>query len=95
MSNRKRINISIDPLTYQMLKQMKDMYGFNNLCEIVTSLIHILLDRMKGDKHQKYDIPEDDGAYIDKMFEDLSHIQITPDGNPPKRHNKRSKYGKG
>lgn len=74
---------------------MKEAYGFNNLCEMVVALVHILLDRTSNNNHRQYDIPEDAGEYIDQMFEDLSHVQRTPDGNPPKRHNKRNSYGKG
>ena len=36
--------------------------------------------------------PEDDGAYIDEMFDDLGHVQRTPNGDAPvRRHTKRMK----
>lgn len=92
MSNRKRINISVDPLTYEALRRLQEAYGFNSLCELVVSLAHLLLDRVSEGARGRYDIPEDDEAYIAKMFDDFGHSQRTPDGNAPvRRHSKRIK----
>lgn len=71
MSERKRVNISIDPQTYEKLKQLTATYKFKNVCELLVSFAHILLDRMEGADKRKYDLPEPDGAYIDSMFEEL------------------------
>lgn len=87
MSDRKRINISLDPQTYDRLTQLKEAYGFKNLCELVVAFSHILIDRMETPARRKYDIPEDDGQYIDSMFNDLGHAEPQPDGNPPARKN--------
>lgn len=96
MSNRKRINISVDPQTYGKLQKLIKSYGFKNCCELMCSFAHILLDRMEVADQCKYDLPEDDGQYIDSMFEDLGHVERTPDGIVPvRRHAKKlMQYGK-
>lgn len=86
MSNRKRVNISVDPETYAKLQQLKQAYGFSNVCELVVAFVHILLDRMEVAEQRKYDLPDDDGKYIDQMFDDLGHAERTPDGTVPVRH---------
>lgn len=91
MSKRRRVNISVDPDTYDKLQKLKKDYGFSNVCELVVAFVNILLDRLEGPGTRKYDLPEDDGAYIDQMFDDLGHTERTPDGNPPKRHNSKPK----
>lgn len=87
MSNRRRVNISVDPTTYEKLQLLKQQCGYKNTCELVVAFVHILIDRLEGAGCRKYDLPEDDGAYIDAMFEDLGHVQRTPDGTVPVRHN--------
>lgn len=75
-----------------MLQQLKQEHGFSNVCELVVAFVHILLDRMEVADKRKYDLPEDDGQYIDRMFDDLGHTQRTPNGEVPVRHhNKRLK----
>lgn len=92
MSNRKRVNISIDPQTYERLQSITQIYGFSNACELVVAFVHILLDRMEMVSKRKFDLPEDDGKYIDEMFDDLGHVQRTPNGDVPvRRHNKQIK----
>lgn len=90
MSNRKRVNISVDLRTYEQLQLLKQQYGYKNACELVVAFVHILIDRLEQPGSRKYDIPEDDGAYIESMFDDLGHVQRTPDGTVPVRHNKKS-----
>lgn len=89
MSNRRRVNISVDPQTYDKLQLLKARHGYKNACELVVAFVHILIDRLEEADKRKYDLPDDDGAYIDNMFEDLGHVQRTPDGTVPVRHNKR------
>ncbi|TGY07121.1 hypothetical protein [Bacteroides acidifaciens] len=89
MSDRKRVNISVDPKTYDRLQSLKKQYGYKNACELVVAFVHILIDRLEDAGNRKYDLPEDDGAYIDNMFEDLGHVQRTPDGTVPVRHNRK------
>lgn len=89
MSNRKRVNISLDPYTYEKLQQVQREHRFKNLCEMLTALAHILIDRMEVAGKRKYDLPEDDGRYIDLMFDDLSNVHRVPDGTVPVRHNSK------
>ncbi len=89
MSDRKRVSISVDPKTYDRLQSLKKQYGYKNACELVVAFVHILIDRLEDAGNRKYDLPEDDGAYIDNMFEDLGHVQRTPDGTVPVRHNRK------
>lgn len=89
MSNRKRVNISLDPATYDKLQRVRQEHGFKNLCELVVAFAHILLDRMEVAGKRKYDLPEDDGRYIDAMFDDLSNVHRVPDGTVPVRHNNK------
>ena len=92
MSDRRRINISVDPRTYDKLQQLKQTYGFSNVCELIVAFAHILLDRMEAANDRKYDLPEDDGRYIDAMFDDLGHTHRVPDGTVPvRRHSKQPK----
>ena len=83
MSNRRRINISVDPHTYEQLQQLRQAYKFNSVCEVVVAFAHILLDRLELPDHRKYELPEDNGAYIDQMFDELGHVERTPDGTVP------------
>lgn len=96
MGSRKRVNISVDPQTYDRIQRLKQTYGFRNACELVVAFVHILLDRMEVAGQRKYDLPEDDGDYIDAMFDDLGHVERTPDGTVPVRRHARKlmQYGK-
>ena len=89
MSDRKRVNISIDPATYAKLQQLRQAYGFANVCEVVVAIVHILIDRVEQADKRRYDLPEDDGQYIDGMFDELAHHQPEPDGMVPVRHHYR------
>lgn len=90
MSNRKRVNMSVDPRTYNRLLRIQQTHGFRNLCEMMVAFSHILIDRLEDDTCRRYDLPQDDGAYIDEMFDELGHMGRTPDGTVPKRHNRRN-----
>jgi hypothetical protein len=86
MKSRRRINVSVDPETYEKLQQLTAEYNFKNACELLVSFAHILLDRMEAADKRRYDLPDDDGQYIDAMFDDLGHVQPTPAGEVPKKH---------
>ena len=79
MSDRKRVNISIDPATYGKLQALAEQYKFKNICELLVSFAHILLDRMELAGQRKYDLPDPDGAYIDTMFDELGEADRKPD----------------
>lgn len=87
MSERRRINISVDIKTHQRLLQLQQQCRHKSLCELVVAFIHILLDRLEDAPDRRFDIPEYDGAYIDRMFDELAHVEPTPDGSVPVRHN--------
>ena len=78
MSDRKRVNISIDPATYGKLQALAEQYKFKNICELLVSFAHILLDRMEVAEQRKYDLPDEDGAYIDTMFDELGEADRKP-----------------
>lgn len=86
MSDRKRINISVSPKEYAVLEQLKHKHGFNNLCEMIKATMSVLLNRESKDTDRTINIPNDDWAYINQMFNEFANTEITPDGNPPKRH---------
>lgn len=87
MGNRKRVNLSLDQETYGRLQEIRRKHGFSNACELVVAFVRILLDRMEEEK--KYDLPEEDGKYIDRMFKELGDQQRGPDGGVPVRHNNK------
>lgn len=91
---RRRINISVNPETYEKLQDLVRMYGFSNACELIVAFAHILLDRMERAENRNFDLPDPDGAYIDEMFDDLGHSVRTPDGTVPVRHNNPQPNGK-
>ena len=92
---RKRVNISLDPLTYHRLQDATRAHGFRNVCEMVTALVHVLLDRLATKEDQRLDLPADDDKYILSMFDDLSHRQPQPCGEVPKRHHRKTLNGYG
>lgn len=92
MSTRKRINISVDPKTYDTLQKLTKKHGYKNACELLVAFAHILIDRLAEPEQRQYDIPGEDGAYIEGMFEDLGHTTRTPDGTVPVRHNTKRRY---
>lgn len=83
--------MSVDPDTYDGLQKLTKAYKFKNTCELLVSFAHILLDRMEKANRRKYDLPDDDGRYIDNMFNDLSNSQREPTGSVPVRHNNKTK----
>ena len=90
MSSRKRVNISVDIRTYNRLQTLKGQYGYKSACKLVVAFLHILIARLEDADSRKDDLPEDDRAYIDSMLEELGHVQHTPDGTVPVRHNRRN-----
>lgn len=90
MHNRKRVNISVSPQTYERLQHARRVYGFRSVCQLVAAVARIFVDRMREKDEREYDLPDDDGRYIDEMFDDLGHVQRTPDGEVPvRRHTRR------
>ncbi len=83
------MNISITAETYERLQRLKRAYGFGNTCELVVAVIRLLLDRVDAAANRRYELPDDDGKYIDEMFDELGHAQRTPDGDAPVRRHSR------
>lgn len=75
MSNRRRVNISLDPATYERLRRLMDQYHFANMCEMVVALLRLMLSRAEAQTHPHDDLPEDDAAYIDAMFDELGEAE--------------------
>lgn len=53
-------------------------------------MAHILIDRAEPAGKRRYDMPEDDGDYIDAMFDELSNVHRQPAGTVPVRHNRKN-----
>ena len=85
MSDRKRVNISIDPATYGKLQALAKQYKFKNICELLVSFTHILLDRMEVAEQRKYDLPDEELGGADRKPDDTNvcsytHKKIKGDG---------------
>lgn len=91
---RRRVNLSLNPDEFSRLQAIGKSYGLASVCELVTALIHIFLDRMSHTDKRKIDLPEDDAEYIDSMFEGLSYHEKQPDSSEvPKRRKQGNMYG--
>lgn len=89
MSNRKRINISVDEDLYNWLQSLKDKYGFKNVCELNVSLLRVTrtyLDEAEQRSRQAAASATDHDEIIE-MFNDLGDWEETPTGVVPmKKH---------
>lgn len=82
---RKRINISIDPITFRDLKAMSQRHGFRSVSEMAAAfckLMLALLDKAQGQGERT------DRAYLADTFAELSErYNYTPELNiRAKRH---------
>lgn len=79
-SNRKRINISLDPAAYERVRRMQRKYGFKNPCSIVAAFTRIFIERLESVKRKEITPEEDNAKYIKSMFEELANVDnITND----------------
>lgn len=90
---RKRIYLSVDPSTYHKLESFAKRNNFKNECEVVTSMVHVMLDRIESADERRFDIPEADGEYIDAMFGEMSSSTKQADGDGSVSITKRTKGG--
>lgn len=90
MGNRKRVNMSVDSDTYDRLLHVKAAYRFRNLCELVTAMARVMLDRLETRERRRYDLPDDDARYIDSMFDELGRAEREPDGTVPVRRHRKT-----
>lgn len=89
MTSGGTVRISVDRETYGMLESLKRAGGFRSVREMVTAAARVMSDRMREAAGREYDIPEDDGLYLDRMFAALSSAEAQPDGTVPVRHPRR------
>ena len=82
--------MSIDSDTYDRLRRVQTVYRFRNLCELVTAMARVMLDRLESRERRRYDLPDDDARYIDSMFDELGSAERTPDGAVPVRHHRKT-----
>lgn len=86
MTERKRINISIDPLTYERLRRVCRRYGFRSACCMMAECARLLV-ALTDENHAP---PEPDWQYIARMFGELSDAERRPYGRKSVRHNNRN-----
>lgn len=86
MRTRKRVNLTLDEATYARLCAMRDAWGFASSCELVSALVHVLLDSVDGGRSSGQDMPEGDSKFIRDMFAGLADTTDVPDGNTPRYH---------
>lgn len=78
--NRKRVNISLDPASFRKLEEIGRRYGFRNTTQVVTALVRIYLDRITPEALRRFDLPEDEGDFLDEMFGELSAVEESRPG---------------
>lgn len=81
MQGRKRINLSVDHVTYNRLANMVKRQRYKNECELVMSMINVVLDCLEPTGQRQLDMPEDDVMYIDEMFAKMSYATKQADGD--------------
>lgn len=82
--------MSVDARTYDRLRRVQATYRFRNLCELVTAMARVMLDRLESRERQRYDLPDDDARYIDSMFDELGRAEREPDGTVPVRRHRKT-----
>ena len=91
MSNRKRINVSINPLHYQELQRICKDYKFANICEICTGLLSVFIQTVCRAEQEAPKKKKSNSEMIQEMFAELEQWEPTPDpAIMYKRHNRRT-----
>ncbi len=85
---RRRVNLSLDPASYDRLCRIQREYGFKNPCEMLAAMARILIGRLDPEGGRTPDLPEDDWRYIDGMFAELGDAEKR-DGAVPARRKSR------
>ena len=86
---KRRLNLTMSTYTHERLEAMRKQYGFSSGCEMVTAFINLLLDRLEKPEFRTYDLPEDEGEYIDDMFSEMANSVSQPEGTVPVRSKHR------
>lgn len=93
MSNRKRINVTINPLHYDELQRICKAYKFANVCEICTALLSSFIqhvNKAESETARRKRRTESSEETIARMFADFENWEPTPDPSIMyKRHNNR------
>ena len=79
MSNRKRINVSINPLHYQELERICKAYKFANVCEICTALLSVFIQTVNRAEQNGRQPVQTNEEMIQQMFAELEQWEPTPD----------------
>lgn len=78
---RKRINLSVSPAQFTKLSHYSKKIGCKNECQLVGSLINILLDRLESADNRHIEVEDNEAMYIDSMFNDLACSTRQADGD--------------
>ena len=79
--HRNRIYLSVDDVTFGRLSKFVKRNGYKNECELVSAMIHVMLDRLNKADERLYDLPSEDGEYIDSMFVEMANVTKQADGD--------------
>lgn len=93
MSERKRINVSINPLHYDELQRICKDYKFANVCEICTALLSVFIQTVTRAEQNERKAKQTNEEMIQQMFAEFEQWEPTPDPSIMfKRHNHRAAY---
>lgn len=89
MTNRKRVEISLDETQYRKLQALQKAWGFKNLSELTRALLNILTQYTDAAATRRQRAPVSVGDDILDMFNDLGDWEATPSNvQPPARRRK-------
>lgn len=89
MTNRKRVEISLDETQYRKLQALQKAWGFKNLSELTRALLNILTQYTDAAATRQQRAPVSVGDDILDMFNDLGDWEATPSNvQPPARRRK-------
>ena len=78
---RKRLNLSVTHDTFVKLSMFAKRNHFKNECEVVCSMVSVMLDRLEIVGRRQFDISEDDSNFIDAMFADMGDTTRQANGD--------------
>jgi hypothetical protein len=94
MKKRRRLNLSLDEATYDILQDLRIRYGFRSACEMMAAFARILADSLRRREDRHNDLPDDDVSYIRSMFDELEDTMDVPDGRWPAYHKNGNRQAK-
>ncbi len=89
MTNRKRINISVDEAQYRRLQALQVKYGFKNVCELARAMLNVLTQYTDAAATRRRK-PASVGDDILDMFNDLGDWEATPENVQPPARRRRT-----